>query len=136
MTKIAKGVEIYMFSRYDETTCCVRKAMVTSFGKRQGTAIGSENGEPIEHRLYAENEKDSMFNAQGLFNGVALIPVVDVPDVSAKAMQFAAVIKQWFQDHYRDVQHKNADAPDGYHRSVSASARRQYDAPAAIITRL
>ena len=116
MIKIKKGVEIYQFSDYDLShTCSVRKMLVTSFGKEQGTAVGIENGKPVKYRLYTKEE------------GKTLIPVADVADVKKEALRRAKEIKQKWIEHYRDRSYYLQNADDGYHISLTKEARIQLE---------
>lgn len=116
MTKIKKGVEIYQFVDYNQShTCGVRKMLVSSFGKVQGTAVSIEDGKPVQYRLYVRDE------------GTNLVPVVDVPDVHAEALRRANEIKEYWTSHYRNRAQQFLDASDGYHINMTKNARIQIE---------
>jgi hypothetical protein len=134
MTPIKKGMYTYLFNAYDHKSCVsVRRVYVTSMGKKQGTATHTENGQNVKYQLYADDIKDTFFTKSGFFNGCCLMAVADVPDADAKALELAVAMKQYWQDHYRNAQHGNLDASDGYHKSVSKDARNQFDTPPRVI---
>lgn len=115
-TKIEKGSEIYEIGTYDHShKSYVRKMVVTSFGKKQGTAVSSVNGKQVEFRLYAKDE------------GITLFHVNDIADVAAFALEKAVAHKKAVTAHYALRSYLEQDASDLYHKNITALARVQIE---------
>ncbi len=74
MTTFKKGDVVWAFYDWNRAgTCAYKKLVLTSYGKKQGTAIEQVNGENLETRIYVGQ--------------VDLVHVADVQDVQAAALE-------------------------------------------------
>ena len=121
-TKLAKGVEVWMFGKWNQFgTCYVQKLILNSFGKKQATAFRVKDGKNIKCNIYARCYSD-------------LVAVADMPDPSEEALRRSVVYRQEKIDHYRDTQHWYMDTTtSAYHPHMKVECRKVMDSVPAVI---
>lgn len=120
-TPIKKGTEVWYISEWNSrATILVRRLVVTSWGKEQGTAVSHENGKPVRHRLYTNPKQP--FNHLG-----RIIPVSDLPDPEKEAMRRAVIMKAKNIKHYSDLAHHHSNDKsirDGYFEWIKSECEK------------
>lgn len=106
ITKITKGTEVWMFGDWNHgATVYVRRLTITSFGKKQGTAVSVEDGKNVEHRLYTNETHLGM---------PRFIAVADMADPTEEALRRAAIQKAHHIECNVNTVHHYALQPDNW----------------------
>lgn len=122
-TKLKKGTEVWWFNDWNHgATVSIRRVIITSLGKIQGTAVHYENGNAIEHRIYADSTVKNM------------VPVADMPDPTNEALRRAAEQKAKWIQHYVACAHAYADTTTPhYHEGMRRECQALIDEQPSVI---
>lgn len=110
-----KGTEVWMITDYDhKATVYVTRLVITSIGKKQGTAIHTKDGKNIMCRLYAPYQ--------------SIYPVADIADINEFALALAVEQKERWRQHYvRAAEWYQEGASPGYHESMKKDCQTLLD---------
>jgi hypothetical protein len=97
-TKITKGTEVWMFGDWNlKGKVFIRRMTITSFGKKQATAVRVKDGKNAEFRIYADDYAN-------------LVAVADLADPADYAMSLAVAQKAKHVKRAADNAHWNMDS--------------------------
>ena len=99
MAAFKKGDALWHFLREDSGKVYVRKIVLTSWGKKQGTAVGSESGKPVQHRLYPQDVDGHPV----YWTNVRVRLVAEMADPVPFAQELAAASIARARQHYTDI---------------------------------
>jgi len=116
MATFKKGDAVWHFLREDSGKVYVRKIILTSWGKKQGTAVGHENGQPVQHRLYPQDVDGHPV----YWTNTRVRLVSEMPDPAPFARELGAKSLARARQHYADLIARGTGGPH-YQRIMERS---------------